>query len=374
MCSKPISAKAERSKCTCSSPHKKISRGEKARTGKSASLVSAAHSKPTLLLFGSPNKQAQVCGAEIPFVCLHLQRPQGLHREQLRKAFATAQVCHYEWYGEDKKGSVRLCRTGLVPLSGPQGKVTQVLSVTRDISDWGMYTKPSHLLFDGGKPKTFAQILLAARETEKREIAKALHDEIGMASVMLAALVEIAKQNVRKGDVTQTLQDLDRLQLQTQQSMQRLRAIMVSLRPPSLDMDGALRGSLETLLENVCKLGQVSYRFSCAGRMSEKGISDRVKIVLYRIVQEALNNVIKHAQAKEVLISLKREKGKLFLTIQDDGVGFNPPRRNCAQHVGLLAMKNSVLLLGGQFNIVSAPGKGTCIRAVCPCVVYEENE
>ena len=156
--------------------------------------------------------------------------------------------------------------------------------------------------------------------------------------------------------------------------MQRLHAIIVSLRPPSLDTDGALRGSLETLIAEVCKLGRLEYRFVCAANMSEKGISDQVKILLYRIVQEALNNVVKHAKASEVKVTLKKIKGELLLEVKDNGIGFVYNKKRSINHIGLLAMKNSVLLLGGKLEIVSVLGKGTTIRAVCPCIVYEENK
>ncbi len=248
------------------------------------------------------------------------------------------------------------------------------MGITRDISQWSEKTaKPQRTLREGGAPKTFAQLLLAARESEKREIAKALHDEIGTASIMLSALVSLAKQSAYQGNTKQVLADLERLQVQTQQSMERLRTIVVALRPPSLDTDGALRGSVEVLLEEVCKLGRLTYEFHCAANMSEKGIADRVKILLYRTVQEALSNTVKHAQATRVEVTLKRIKGELFLTVQDNGVGFVRKKGSSIHHVGLLAMRNSVQLLGGKLTISSKPGQGTRISAVCPCMVYEDN-
>ena len=265
-----------------------------------------------------------------------------------------------------------MLRTTLLPLLGKEGKSEEVLSVTRDISSWGTLSQ-MQALHEGPQPKTFAQLLLAARETEKREVAKALHDEIGTASVMLSALVSIAKQSVKKGDSTQALKDLDRLQTQTQESIERLRNIIVTLRPPSLDTDGALRGSIEELVKDVCSLGRLKYRFVCSKNMNEKGISDRVKILLYRLVQEALNNVVKHAHAQHVTIMLKRVKDKLHVSVEDDGIGFTPGKRVSVEHIGLRSMQDSVRLLGGEFQISSTPGKGTCIGAVVSCVVYEDR-
>ena len=372
MCSKPIFAKAEKSARVYSSPRQtKLNAKRKTSASENTSLVSAQR-VVTVLLFQTPFSQARVCCAPLEGVNPQLQNPQGIHLEQLQRAFDHRELCHYEWHGE-KKDTWRAYRTTLLPLAGATGQVTEVMSITQDISCWGESARRPHALHEGSAPKTFAQILLSARETEKREIAKALHDEIGTASVMLSALVNLAKQSVRKGDTKQILADLDRLQSQTQQSMERLRTIVVTLRPPSLDTDGALRGSLETLIEEVCKLGRVSYRFSCAQNMPEKGICDQVKILLYRIVQEALSNVIKHAHATQVNITLKRIKGQLYLTIEDNGAGFVRTRGTPIHHVGLLAMKNSVQVLGGHLTISSKLGKGTRIAAVCPCMVYGEQ-
>lgn len=373
MCSKPISAKVERSARSCYGPHKtkKDVKG-KTQAGQDVAFVSAQRVHHTVLLFQAPTLPPRVCYApkgRVP----QLQKSQAMHQEQLRKAFTRCEVCHYEWHWEDEK-ELRTCRTTLLPLTGPMGQVSEVMAITQDISQWGDSPRPHQALHEGGAPRTFAQILLSARETEKRKIAKALHDEIGTTSVMLSALVNLAKQSVRKGDTQQVLADLDRLQTQTQQSMERLHAIIVALRPPSLDTDGALRGNLEMLTEDVCKLGRLSYRFECAKNMSEKGLCDQVKILLYRIVQEALNNVVKHAHATQVNIKLKRVKNELFLTVQDNGAGFVRSRGSSIQHVGLLAMKNSVNLLGGHLTISSKLGKGTRIAAVCPCMVYEENQ
>lgn len=373
MCSKPIFAKAERSTRISSSP-RQIKKCVKRETsaGGSEQLVTAQSVYHTVLLFKDPSLPAQVCCAPKEGVPAPLQSPQGLHLEHLRQAFSCREVCHYEWHWEMSPAST-VCRTTLLPLTGPTGQVTEVMAITQDISQWEDTNLPKHTLREGSSPKTFAQILLFAREDEKREIAKALHDEIGTASVMLSALVSMAKQSVRNGNTEQVLADLDRLQTQTEQSMERLRTIIVTLRPPSLDTDGALRGSLETLIEDVCKLGRISYRFNCSTQMSEKGIGDRVKILLYRVVQEALSNVIKHAQANQVTVELKREKGQLFLTVQDNGKGFVRSKVSPIQHVGLLAMKNAVGALGGRLTIVSKLGKGTRICVVCPCVAYEEN-
>ncbi len=367
MCSKPISADAGKGGRVCSGPLTTCKCEQGKIAGPSTPLFSAQNYH-TVLLFASPTANAKVCCAELPG---HPQAfaPVGLHQAHLRQAFAMARPISYEWQ-EDT--CVR--QTTLLPLTNKEGHVDEVLSVTRDISAWSIPSQQEeHALHEGAAPRTFAQLLLAARETEKREIAKALHDEIGTASVMLSALVSMTKQSVQKGNTAQALKDLERLQTQTQHSIERLRNIIVSLRPPSLDTDGALRGSIEELVQEVCNLGRLKYRFVCSRQMPEKGISDRVKILLYRLVQEALSNVVKHAQAKQVTVALKRQHNEMFVSISDDGIGFKNTQRRSINHVGLRSMQDSIRLLGGTLEIISASGKGTQIKVACPCTVYEEN-
>ena len=366
MCSKPISAPAGKGGSACSGPRTICQYHKKSHVAGQGAPQLSMQAFHTILLFNTPTHCAQVCTAA-QGVAAGLCAPTGVHHTQLRQAFSMGRVGRYEW-----QDGPRMLRTTLLPLLGKDGKPEEVLSVTRDISSWGL-VHGAQALHEGNAPKTFAQLLLAARETEKREVAKALHDEIGTASVMLSALVSMAKQSVQKGNHAQALKDLERLQTQTQESIERLRNIIVTLRPPSLDTDGALRGSMEELIKDVCSLGRLKYRFICAKQMNEKGISDRVKILLYRLVQEALSNVVKHAHATRVTVQLKRVKDKLYVSVQDDGVGFVPTKRTSIHHIGLRSMQDSVRLLGGELKISSTPGQGTHICAIGPCVVYEES-
>ena len=369
MCSKLLTRKGKRDRAY-SSPQKTVrslSLVGKLSDGGSLPLIDDFH---TIVLFKVPSYRAQVLAAQSAQIGKEILHPAGLHSQQLRLAQASGQICHYEWMMDHAK-KTHIYQTSLIPLTGPEGQVSDVLSVTKNITDWG----GSHAkeLREGAPLHTFSQILITARENEKREVTKALHDEIGSASVMLLALVSLAKQSAEQGDRKQTSQHLDQLYRQIQASMERLHAIIVSLRPPSLDTDGALRGSLEELLDSVCRLGRVKYTLECAEDWQEKGICDSVKILLYRVVQEAVNNVIKHAHATQVTVCVKRCKSRVILTVQDDGIGFKREKRLSVKHVGLLSMRDSIRSVGGRLTLQTAPGKGTFIRAVCPCMIYEEN-
>lgn len=298
-----------------------------------------------------------------------LEEGRELHVQALQAAIKEG-VYHYEWSTE-KDGTRYYYQTTFVPL-GAKGSIKRVLALVRDISDWGAVG--GQLLKDWSSPRTFSQILLAARETEKKAIAKALHDEIGSMTVILTALLGIVKASVKKGDQKQALLDISKLDGQIKESVERVKNIVVSLRPPSLENDGALGGAVRDMLENVSALVHIPYTFDYKPITGDGGVSDSVKIMLYRIVQEALNNIVKHANAKHIYVLLERNDGEVRLVVEDDGVGFQPSKQRSLRHVGLLAMKDSVKLLGGTITIKSAQGKGTRISVRCPSVVYGGKE
>ena len=301
-----------------------------------------------------------------------LQEDRSVHQRAFKQALS-GQTQHYEW-GLEKADKHYFYQTTLIPLRGEHAEVENVLSLTRDITHWGGAYQGGDILREGTPPRTFSQILLAAREAEKKEISKALHDEIGSAVVILTALLSLVKASVKEGDRKQALADIAKLDAQIKDSIERVKNIVVSLRPPSLENDGALGGSIRELLENISGYVHIPYTFEYKPSASENGISDSVKILLYRIVQEALNNIVKHARAKSIYVLLDRTGDQIRLIVQDDGIGFKQIKQRSIRKVGLLAMKDSVRLLGGNISIKSEPGKGTRIEVVCPCVVYGGKE
>ena len=163
---------------------------------------------------------------------------------------------------------------------------------------------------------------------------------------------------------------MEQLSKHIQEGIERIKNVVVSLRPPSLENKGGLGGAVRDLLENISALSHVPFTFDYDEVDVRNCLSDNVKILLYRIVQEALTNIVKHARAKHIRVSLKQSDLNIRLIVADDGVGFKTGRHLSIEHVGLLAMKDSVKLLGGTIAIKSAPGKGTRIEVTCPCATY----
>ncbi|MCQ2410563.1 MAG: sensor histidine kinase [Elusimicrobiaceae bacterium] len=291
-----------------------------------------------------------------------------LHVQALQQA-AKHGIYHYEWSLPRGQKHVWY-QTTCLALPRPGGQVEGIVSLSRDISQSGLaYTAPG-LLKDGAAPRTFAQILLATRETEKKEISKALHDEIGSSAVMLTALLSLVRASVQAKNCKQALRDLKQLDEQLKASIERIKNVVVSLRPPSLENKGGLGGAVRDLLENISALSRIPYQFDYKEIEEQRCLSDNIKILLYRIVQEALTNIVKHARAKHIRVSLKQTGQHIRLDVCDDGIGFEPAKQQSLEHVGLLAMKDGVKLLGGKIAVKSAPGKGTRITVTCPCIIY----
>ena len=323
-----------------------------------------------LLVNASSGKSVQLSGTTHLKEQLYQKEP--VHQEALARVLKQG-ICHYEWTQVRAKKNF-LYQTTCVALRAPNGKIQNVLSLSRDVThSLRGYQTPVKGLHEGITPRTFAQILLDTRETEKKEISKALHDEIGSSAVVLTALLSLVRASLQTGNGKQALHDLAQLDEKLKQSIDRLKNIIVSLRPLSLENKGSLGGAMRDLLENISAISHIPYVFECAELAQNVSVSEKVKILLYRIVQEALTNIVKHAHAKHIHVCLKKVGPKIWLSVSDDGIGFSPAKQRSIEHVGLLAMKDSVKLLGGKIFIKSTPGKGTCIEVTCPGFIYGGN-
>lgn len=204
-----------------------------------------------------------------------------------------------------------------------------------------------------------------AGEEERRRIAGDLHDGPVQRLTRLEYVLERARLQLARGD-TSGPQDLVRRALEELATeIQRLRTMMTELRPPVLDHMGL--GS--ALRDHADAVGRDS-GVQCVVEATVDGRLDpSLETVLYRVGQQALANVVKHARADHAWLSLRCENGAVVLEIRDDGVGFDPPDASALaeqEHYGLIGMRERVEMAGGRWDITSAPGAGTMVRAVLP--------
>ncbi len=288
---------------------------------------------------------------------------QPLHQDAHEKA-TQGEICHYEW-SMSQGEQTYFFQSTLLPLRDGQGRVGSVLGLVRDISSWGQASTGA---FRETAGRSFSQILLAAREEEKRNISSALHDEIGSAAVILTSLLSMVKQSVENQDQAQALQDIAALDKQIKNSIERIKNIVVSLRPPNLETIG-LADAVQELLSNMTRYRDIKHSFKLE-TADDLPVCDEVKIVLYRVAQESLNNIVKHSGATKIDVNIKCGVKDITLKISDNGKGFKLSKQRSIKHIGLLSMKESVTYLGGKFTIKSELGQGTTVVAKCPKIVY----
>jgi len=195
----------------------------------------------------------------------------------------------------------------------------------------------------------------AVQEEERQRIARELHDGVGPS---LASL-NIRLRTVRKlfeRDRDLAAKEIKELADLAQANIQDIRRLIYDLRPTALDKLG-----LESALREYVARYREEYGLEVALALPEGGerLPAPVETALFRIVQEALNNVAKHAQAQRVEVVLARDREGVTLRVADDGRGFDPQAPRSGTHLGLWSMQERVEQLGGRFEVESAPGKGT---------------
>ncbi len=210
-----------------------------------------------------------------------------------------------------------------------------------------------------------AKRVVFAQEEERQRLSRELHDEAGQALTALKLSLELIQAELPL-DTPMLRQNLAEAIALTEATKEQIRLLAMGLRPPALDTVG-LNLTLEAFCREFSRRTQLSIRYEGT---EVGGLSDAMNICLYRVLQEALTNVVKHAQANQVEVKLAREGQTVRLIITDNGRGFD---QNAAKSlleqpagIGLLGMKERLELLGGWLDAASQPGQGLRLVANLP--------
>jgi signal transduction histidine kinase len=208
------------------------------------------------------------------------------------------------------------------------------------------------------------QQLIRAREEERKRLARELHDEIIQALVGLnydLSQIEMLDATSHQAQVRKLLQ-------QVYQLMGDLRKICKELRPPALDSLG-LVSALRSRLREIGSEGTLRVELIVRGN-EETSLPEELEVCLFRVLQEALVNVQKHAQASQVTVRLAMEPTRVCLSIQDNGCGFSIPAHLSHfmddGHFGLVGTRERLELVGGKLTLRSISEQGTCLEAWVP--------
>jgi two-component system, NarL family, sensor histidine kinase DevS len=201
--------------------------------------------------------------------------------------------------------------------------------------------------------------VVQAQELERGRLARELHDETGQALTSILLGLKPLEEALAEHPARAALAELRE---QVVAALRDVRRLAVELRPAVLD-DFGLVAALERLTEAFAE--QTGIRVDFHSALGEKRLPPEVETALYRVVQESLTNIVKHANARSVSISLARRDSAVAAVIEDDGAGFDP-RVVREGAVGLLGMRERLALLDGRVEIESRPGAGTTLVAEVP--------
>ena len=202
-------------------------------------------------------------------------------------------------------------------------------------------------------------------EEERRNIAKEMHDGVnGMimgAKLNASAISQRLKKGSNKESVDKATHDLEKLVVRLDDIYSKARQVVKRLRPEAIDALG-LKRAIEALLDDYNNsMSDCEIEYSITQKVNK--LPENVRICIYRILQESLTNIVKHANAAHIKIRISMDDNAVVLYIRDDGIGF---KSGHTDGIGLISMRERALYVNGEFNIESEKGKGTSITIAIP--------
>jgi len=257
-----------------------------------------------------------------------------------------------------KDGVLKLCKENYV-YRLPSGEIVDVYD---DVTE--RKHAESNLLINQEKLRSLASELSLVEERERRSIATDLHDQIGQTLSVIKMRCFELRDNLNASDLIGQIDEIGEL---VKQTIQDTRSLTFELSPPVLYELG-LVAAIDWLAEQF----QLKHNLKCTVESDNKPklLSQDIEIVLFRSVRELLVNIVKHAEADKVKITIRVNKKNLRIRVTDDGIGFSPKAKGAKtykeQQFGLFNITERIHHLGGKFEVDSQRGKGTMVTLVAP--------
>jgi len=244
------------------------------------------------------------------------------------------------------------------PIKNKGGEIIGAIETLRDVTEEKQ--RQENMRF-------YVQQVTRSQEDERKRLARDLHDDVAPFLLLLTQRLDAIISNTKPKISSSLKNKLEDLYTQATKALENLRRYAQDLRPGIID-DLGLLAALEWMAENLDKNYGIDTKVKVTG--IERDLPDEVQLLLFRIAQEALTNIRRHAEASEAWITLEFGDDKTVLTVKDNGKGFNlPPRIGDLANVrklGILGMYERGRLLGGNLEVKSEPGKGTTIIMEAP--------
>jgi len=255
------------------------------------------------------------------------------------------------------------------PVYDGQGRLVAIEGIGRDVTE---QVAIEHRLRDSeAHMRRLAANLELAREQERANVSRELHDELGQTlTAVKIELARVARELLKQGIGHESLDRLQSIIGGVDLATETVRRLAAALRPPALDHLG-LVAAIE--LEAAAVSRRTGLRCRVVGNRRADNLNPQQATALFRIVQEALTNVVRHASASAVSIWINGSTRATSLKIQDNGVGMTNGQQNGAGGIGLLGMRERTEQIAGTLTITSRPGRGTAIRVVAPASRTQER-
>ncbi|MGX4668760.1 sensor histidine kinase [Cerasibacillus sp. JNUCC 74] len=240
---------------------------------------------------------------------------------------------------------------------GLAGKISVVLNYLQDD-----FQQVNEMLEEAKEKQEFGLKIIEAQEEERRKISREIHD--GPAQMLANILLrsELVERTCRNRDVEQALEEIKSVRKMIRSSLYEVRRIIYDLRPMALD-DLGLIPTIKKYVATISDYNEIKIEFISMGE--EKRLHQKYEIAFFRLVQEALQNAVKHAEASLIQVKLEIGKSSLTMIIKDNGKGFDPSMKR-DKSFGLIGMRERVEMLEGEMEISSKIGKGTTIFIKVP--------
>lgn len=258
------------------------------------------------------------------------------------ETIADGKVWHGEIKNKAKDGTYYWVDAVILPINNFNGTKIQYLALQTVI------TEKKQLVEDSLKLR---EQLILIQETERARIAQDLHD--GVCQLLVATNMQINAIKETCSDHKEGIELITNIGILLVNSIKEVRAIShnLSCKAIQLGLEVGIRATIETV-SSSCKINFES-------TIAEKRFSEKVEINIYRVLQEIINNTLKHAQANELKIVMKYNKNKLIISTKDDGIGFCLEEDSQKNGIGLSSLRNRIELIGGNLKIISSNDKGT---------------
>ena len=269
-----------------------------------------------------------------------------------------------EIINKKKDGTLINIESSSTPILDEDNKIIGFLGIQRDITQ----RKSAEKALNNSQQqlRNFAAHLQNIREEEKIAVAREIHDDLGQMLVALKIEIGLFNQKMMKGDSIKSdeiITEFDQLSGMIDKTIKTTRRIMSGLRPEILDSLGFIEAG-KSYVDEFEERNDIACQFE--SEISELKINSQQALALFRILQEALTNIVKHAKASAIKIHISTHSDKFVLEISDNGIGFDVNHKVRNDSYGMIGMKERVLLLDGELNITSEQGKGTCLRVEMP--------